>query len=401
MGTRPVIAGTPICPACERARPPAAIECPFCGIVYARYRPRLPPDALQPVDAPPPGARDGAKANGAVAPKSDGPRLFLTLAQTERFLTCAAQSLEAGLSPTQFVDGPALGAFPPRLRVHLSEALSRGSTLSAALIELGVITPAGAALVEAGETQGKLAGALTALARRYEAARQARRRMLMVLLYPTVLFVLSNVILPLPTAVTEGVGAYLWSAVPPIVVVAILYVAALVVFPRLPARTLAPVRRVFAYVPPISKIYGHRATSTFAETLAASVSAGLPITLGVRLAADAADHPKLTPKAEAVVARIEGGASLSDALASVGFFASEDLALVGHGELVGKLDEVLPRIHAEHAARARTLTTAVIIGVSTVVLAAVVVSVALAIVGGFTSYFGTMNDNIDVLFRDL
>lgn len=387
VSSPPVIAGTPVCPACERERPPTAVECPFCGVVYARYRPRLPSAALTPVPEPP-------------APESKR-RLYLTLAQTERFLVCAAQSLEAGLSPTQFVEGPALGAFPPRLREHLRAHLANGGTLSRALIEIAVINPAGAALVEAGETQGKLGGALAALAKRYEAARQARRRTLILLAYPTVLFVLSNLILPLPTAVTEGVGAYLWSAVPPVIGVAVLYGAALVVLPRMPARTWVPLRRVFAHVPPVSTIYFHRATATFAETLGAGVSAGLPITLAVRLATDAADHPTLTPRTDAVVAGIEGGATLSDALASIGFFAAQDLALIGHGELVGKLDEVLPRVYAEHAQRARALTTAVIIGVSTVVLAVVVVSVALAIIRGFSGYFGTMNDSVDVLFRDL
>ena len=52
MSTGPVIAGTPVCPACERARDLSAEECPFCGIVYARYRPRLPAAALTPVEAP-------------------------------------------------------------------------------------------------------------------------------------------------------------------------------------------------------------------------------------------------------------------------------------------------------------------------------------------------------------
>ncbi len=386
MGSQPVIAGTPVCPACERARDVSAQECPFCGVVYARYRPRLPESALEPVEEAP-------------APRAT--RIRLSLAESERFFICAAQALEAGLSLSQFVDGPALGGFPAPLRGHLKSALDGGATFSDALAEAQITSRPDTALLAAGETQGKLAGALTTLAMRYEATRKARRRMLMLLLYPTVLFVASNVILPLPTAVTEGVGAYLSTAVPPVLAVALIYVFAALVIPRLPPRALAPVRDALGYVPPISFILLARARATFAETLAAGVSAGLSMRLAVQLAADAAGHKKITPKADEVVSAIEDGATLADALRATGFYAETDLALIGHGEIVGKLDEVLPRVQAEHAQKARALTTAVIIGTSVVVLTAVVVTIAIAIIDGFSAYFGAMNNSIDGLFQEL
>lgn len=381
MAEVPIIAKT--CPACDRERTPSAAECPFCGVVYERYRPRLPAEALTPIESP--------------ASKT----VRLSLAQRERFLDCAAQALEAGLSVQQFVSGPALVAFPAGLRAALHSALEADKTFARALADAQVIDGAAAALLVAGETQGKLPAALRTLARRYRAARETRRRTLLALAYPTFLFVAASLVLPLPTLVTRGVGAYTSAAIPPVALVTALYVAVLVVLPRLPATTLRSLKAVLVRVPILSTLARYRATATFAETLGAGIAAGLPIRLGVQLSADATDHPRIAPHKGRILTDLDRGARLAEALEGLGFFAPEDLALVHHGEQVGKLDEVLPRMAEDHERRARTLTITLVVVAGLVVSAAVVLLLAISIIDGFSSYMQTLEKSVDGLFLDL
>lgn len=381
MNPSEIVAGTPVCPACERARRVEDAECPFCGVVYARYRPRRPAEVVEEVPAAP------------AEPAAPRPRtIHLSLAEKERLCNCAAESLEAGFSVQQFLESPALGAFRPAVREALRGGLEQEDSFAGALAAAGVVDDTAASIVKAGETQGKLPGALRALVRRFRSAREARRRALFALAYPTFLILSASVILPLPRIFTEGFGAYVSTTLPPVVAVGAVYVVALVIWPRLGRRPKQMVRSVVARVPPFAQIMHASASSSFADTLGAGVSAGLPVRLAVALACEASGHPRLAPCADRVVADLDAGQGLAEALGGPRFFTPSDLAMIGHGEQVGRLDEVLPRIAEEQRKRARTLTIGVIVISAILVLIVVVSMIASAIIEGFQSYFRTLDD---------
>lgn len=85
----------------------------------------------------------------------------------------------------------------------------------------------------------------------------------------------------------------------------------------------------------------------FTRQLATMVGAGLPLVRALRALSEQAEKPALRGTVSALLADVEGGAPLSDALATRGgVFPVIYVEMVRAGEVGGMLDEVLPRLAA-------------------------------------------------------
>jgi type IV pilus assembly protein PilC len=84
--------------------------------------------------------------------------------------------------------------------------------------------------------------------------------------------------------------------------------------------------------------------AVFSRQFATMIVSGLTLLRSLKILADQSDSPKLSEVVSAVATAVEGGASLSEALAEHEEFPKLYVAMVRAGETAGTLDQVLVRI---------------------------------------------------------
>ena len=384
----------PSCPACDRPKDPVAAECPHCGVIYARARPRA--SAAKPAPKAPPKPAQPADGERPVL------RIALPSARRQNLFTTIAEALDAGLTFGAYVEGAAVRTLPAALVEALRRDAKAGCTISDTLRRLRILDLAATALLEAAERRGEIPEALRVLARREAEVREFRHRVLRKLSYPCMILVASAVLFPLPKLFTSGLGAYAGAVLGTLWPLVVLAALGLGVYPRLdpdsPIR--AGVRRLGGRVPPFSQISKHVALATFADVLGASLSAGLAMRRSLVLAADATGHGDFTDHAESMLRHLDGGATLVDTLEkSVPELPSGYLALIGHGELVGKLTENLGRLSIEHKAKAQRLVTTMIVIAGAIASMWVVYQVIAGLLASYQGYFQLMDSSVDSMMR--
>jgi type II secretory pathway component PulF len=324
-------------------------------------------------------------------------------ARLEGVLEGMAQSLSAGVTLRGFADAGGLDPLPVKAAQALRADIQANHPLSHSLERLGLLDPGTRAVVRAAERRGELPDAL-----RLAAAGSARRRklrlgLLLGLAYPFVLLVAAVLVLPLPLAFGKGGrSAYLSAVVPRLAWLAAAAALALLVLPRLAPSS--PLRRALrwcaARTPVVRQAVLSDALATFASVLGACLKAGLPARESLSLSAQAAaPHPAFEGAGERLVAAIDGGARLVDALRAVPAFPAADLAQVGTAELSGTLDAVLPALEEHHRDRARRLWWTVAAAVGVAVFLCVVALLVAQIVSGWQGYFRAQDDQLDRLTR--
>jgi type II secretory pathway component PulF len=371
--------GQPTCPRCGAARPPDAAECGRCGIIFARWAP--------------------ARTERRSPPVSRTATPYVQPLVLQRLLESLARSLSAGLTL------PAAGVLDP-LPAALAGALRRdldaGVPLSQALEGHGLLDAGARAVLGAAEARGALPGALQLAAEQLARARKLRNGLLLALAYPSLLLMAAVILVPLPTAFREGVGAYLVRAVPPLLLIAAAAAGAVFGLPRL--RPSSPLRRAArwtaARVPLASQAVRSDTLAAFLGVLGGCLEAGLPMRESLTLAArTAASHPAFQDAERVLVGAVDRGATLVDALRLVGCVPALDLAQVGTAERAGTLGRVLPTLETHHRERARMLWIAVAGVVAVLVFLGVAAVIVGEIVHGWVEVFRAQGEQIDRVTR--
>ncbi len=266
---------TATCPKCARPRAPEELDCPSCGVVYARFRAR--PSLAQPV-----------------APEDQSKHIPIAAARLEELLSFAARTVESGMPLASLASTGALATLPRQAAQKLEADLRAGVPLSQSLDELQALDLGSRALMRAGEFHGGIPQALRAVAARLAHRRRVRVGLLVAMAYPALLVLAAAVVLPLPIAFREGAGAYLARVLPLVLPMVAVASAAMVIAPRLPSAS--PLRRGprwLAHRMPVGRSAAlHGALATFAGVLGASLNAGVPARKAVVLAAEGLTAPR-------------------------------------------------------------------------------------------------------------
>jgi len=167
---------------------PGALACPSCGVIYARFRAR--PPLAKPI-----------------APKVRSRHAPIASARLEELLSFAARTVESGVPLASLASTGALATLPRPAGEKLDADLRAGVPLSQSLDELRALDVGSRALIRAGELHGGIPEALRAVAARLAHRRKVRVSLLMAAAYPVLLVLAAAVVLPLPIAFREGVGA--------------------------------------------------------------------------------------------------------------------------------------------------------------------------------------------------
>jgi general secretion pathway protein F len=389
------------CPRCGKARIPGARECPGCGVIFDRWRPR-PGDAATYAGPVPGAVGDGAPSPDlrarfeAIAAERGGPapeanpapvRTRLRPARLERLLLSLAQALESGLSLPVLAGGPAVAALPARLRERLRTGLVAGEPLSSLLA--GLLDPPATALLRAAEERGGTPAALRVVAARIAERRKDRLKLLLALVHPATVALAAAIFLPLPTLFRGDVVGYLARSLPLAGAVAAVTVGLLLAGVVLPPGS--PLDRFLAWFalwfPPTRAIRLRSSLATFASLLADALRAGLPVRAAAPLAASAVDHPAVVEAGRAVPARLDAGETLTAALSALPGLAPDALALLDAGERTGRLPESLAHVAREARSQARLFSLILLGAISTAIGLLVAGFVVYAVISAWTDYF--------------
>jgi len=291
---------------------------------------------------------------------------------------------------------------------NVRERVKEGATLADAMEEQGpVFSRFYISLLRAGESGGALEVVLERLADHMETTKETRNALTSALIYPAILVVVAVVsifillgyvvpqftemfdgmgeALPLSTRITiavgEGLQAYGWLLV--------LLVAGGLLFMR---RQLANPTSAFKWhalllrLPIAGAIVVKMEVARFAHTLSTLLHNGLPLLKALTIVKDTMGNRVLANGLEKVASSLKEGQSLADPLSKVPHFSSFAVHMIRVGEESGELEQILQQVAVTFdrdtqmtIKRAMTLLEPMLILVLGVVIAAVIISILVAI----------------------
>ena len=305
---------------------------------------------------------------------------------------------------TTLSDNEALAAMLGDVRERVKE----GSTLADAMEEQGaVFSRFYISLLRAGESGGALEVVLERLADHMESAKETRNALTSALIYPAILVVVAVIsifillgyvvpqftemfdgmgqALPVSTRITiavgEGLQAYGW--------LLILLVAAGIWFMRRQLASSATAYKWHALLlrlPIVGAIVVKMEVARFAHTLSTLLHNGIPLLKALIIVKDTMGNLVLVNGLEKVAGGLKDGQSLADPLSEVPHFSSFAVHMIRVGEESGELEQILQQVAVTFdrdtqvtIKRAMTLLEPMLILVLGVVIAAVIISILVAI----------------------
>lgn len=230
------------------------------------------------------------------------------------------------------------------LAAALFSKIEGGATLAEALGNLETRIPAGhAALIEAGESSGRLDETLTEIIAQEKVLTAARRRLLQRLAYPLLICCLAFLLPFLPLVLKGRTGEYLLIQACFFVPLAALFLAGFYrhrVFPRGSSRRLL-LERVVLALPFIGRLVRQYALAGALQLLGRLLQAGLGFADGLPLVSKAVGLRGLSQQLGEMAARIAAGASASEGLECIAGIAPDLRSRLTSGDVSGTLDRAL------------------------------------------------------------
>jgi general secretion pathway protein F len=305
---------------------------------------------------------------------------------------------------TSLADNEAVAAMLGDIRERVKE----GSTLADAMEEQGAaFSRFYISLLRAGESGGALEVVLGRLADHMERAKETRSALTSALIYPAILvvvalvsiFVLLGYVVPQFTEMFDGVGQALPLSTRITIAVGegiqswgwllVLLVIAGVVFMR---RQLASPRSAYRWhalvlrAPVAGAIVVKMEVARFAHTLSTLLHNGIPLLKALTIVKDTMGNLVLSRGIEKVTGGLREGQSLADPLSEVPYFSSFAVHMIRVGEESGELEQILRQVATTFdrdtqvtIKRAMTLLEPMLILLLGVAIAAVIISILVAI----------------------
>ncbi len=296
------------------------------------------------------------------------------------------------------------GKFSRQLR-EVAQAVASGRTLSDALTDRSSIMPEEAlGLIRAGEASGTLDNAFAVLASRGCRAHSRRMKVLGLTLYPLVLLaglalpwtLLTNLVGPRMQEIFKSFGTrlplmytwapYFWK----FGIISALFFITYLLLAGLPSGVLPRRGRYWGildgikwWLPGPRQFERHEGIRLFAQSLAASLSGGVPMREAVRMASEIHVHRGVGRRLERLYEYIQFGLPLSEAAERCGLFPARFVHILAlaerGGNLVGALDEIVERCDEA--------CDSVVAWTSAIVIPGVVLSAGLSVLVVCVGYF--------------
>lgn len=285
------------------------------------------------------------------------------------------------------------------LAERLADRLSNGLSLAAALEQEGpAVSPVYTAVIGAGLQSGRLAEALDSLTLSAQVEQDARQRVALALVYPSIVAVIGYALFVLfvmvvapqylataemfrfPDSLVFRVLRVLHTTVPIwgwlIPSMALLTFVVLLLLRGRRAGTLM----MWSWVPGVASIHRSLNWAQFVELLRLQVSHGLPLELSLRRAGDATDDRRLRAAVTLIGDELQQGGSLAEALPRAKALPPLMRWILATSEQQGTLTETLPMLAESY--RRRALQRAALFKFWLPVLTTVFISGAIVLIYG-------------------
>jgi len=231
---------------------------------------------------------------------------------------------------------------------RLLDNLREGDTLTDALERLGRWIPSfDGALLEAGERSGRLDATFKLLALYYRERAQLARQVISDLLYPLFVFHFAAVLFPFIQWITSGNSIRF--ALTVLMILGPFYAAAFLIVYACQGRHgeywRATIESLLRPIPVLGTARRFLALARLAAALEALINAGVTIIQAWELAATASGSPEIRRTALSWKKSLEEGCTPGELVARARAFPELFASLYQTGEVSGKLDETLLRLH--------------------------------------------------------
>ena len=297
-----------------------------------------------------------------------------------------------------------------QLLVEIREQVKGGATLADAMqAQEGVFSRFYLNLLRAGEAGGALEVVLERLAEHMEQSREVQDTLLSALIYPAILifvavisiFILLGYVVPQFTELFEGVGQVL--PLPTRITIAtgeflqnfgwVIVILAGVAAWRVRYQLSQPRGRYqwharFLKLPLAGSIITKIEVTRFARTLGMLLHNGVPLLKALSIVKDTVDNRVIADGLERVASSLKEGQSLAEPLAEVAHFPAFAVHMIRVGEESGRLEDILQQVAQVYERetqttikRALALLEPILILVLGMVIAGVIISILMAILG--------------------
>jgi len=296
------------------------------------------------------------------------------------------------------------------LLTDVQERVRGGANFSDALeAQSGVFSTLYVNMVRAGEASGNLEGALSRLAEYLERSQELKETIKSALVYPTILLIVAGLSvilllvfvvpqfatlfedmgaeLPTPTRIVIATGDFFrdyWQVLLCVVAFGALAVQKALERPEVRERW----DRYVMTLPLFGDLVWKLETSRFCHTLATLLENGMPLLGAMGLAKDVVGNRKIAGQLEAITDDLKRGRGLADPLTDNQVFPKLALQMIRVGEESGKLDPMLTKVALVYDRETRdavqrmlTLLEPAVIIVLGVMVAGIIVSILMAILG--------------------
>ncbi len=272
--------------------------------------------------------------------------------------------------------------------------LSEGYTLSESLQRIGPWLPDfDVTLIGAGEQSGRIDQCFHLLSDHYQDRARMIKQMIADLAYPVFLFHFFVFITPFPEFFKDGnVSAYLlktFGVLVPLYAVVVLLLLA--VQSRHGERWRGWIEAVLHPIPILGNGRRCLALARLTAALEALISAGVTIIEAWDIAAAASSSPALRRIVLGWRPKLNAGQTPAEALNASGKFPDLFASQYTAGELSGRLDEVLRRLHGYYQDEGARKIRAVAKWVPTFIYLIIVLVIAWHILSFYVGYFGQIN----------
>jgi type II secretory pathway component PulF len=278
---------------------------------------------------------------------------------------------------------------------RLLQQIASGCTLTDALQRSGHWLPAfDIALLQAGEHSGRLDACFRLLADYYTDRARLARQMIGDLAYPAFLLHFAIFIFPFAQFFSSGNWVvYLCQTVG--VLIPLYAVVALMIFAaqsRHGETWRACFESLLRPIPVLGVARQYLALARLASALEALLSAGVTVIEAWEMAATASGSPALRRTVLGWRPQVNAGQTPAEAVSASGSFPDLFASQYGTGEISGKLDETLRRLHAYYQEEGSRKLQAVSRWTPRFIYFGVVIMIAYRIIAFYTGYFNMVKD---------
>ena len=323
------------------------------------------------------------------------------LKQQGQFYLQLASMTRAGVTIVQAVE--VLRKSPPNRKLgviagRIGESIERGATFTEAMRSIGRHLPEfDVALIEAGETSGRLAESFKLLGDFYQEQARLVSRVISAMIYPVFLLVFAVLIFPtslLSELVWYGrTGKYFANKLQLLLP---LCAVTFVVIWALQARRARAWRnfleRLFSIVPVVGGLQRNLALARLSAALEALINAGVTIIEAWDIAAQAAGSQRIERAVAEAKLQLLQGETPGEVISQQPIYPDLFTSTYRTGEVSGQLDDALRRMYRHYMEAATTSMDRLAIYVPKLAYLGVAIAIAYQVLSFYSGYFNQLNE---------